>query len=478
MSFVTRFGLWDAAQRAAAKRLLAEVEAQGIKAIRFSFADQHGILRGKTVAAGALESALESGVAIGSTMLLKDTSHKTVYPAFTPGGGLGMPEMEGSADFLIVADPPTFRILPWAPETAWVLCDLYFADGKPVPFDTRRLLREALAKLGKAGYEFLAGLEIEFHVFKLTDARLRPEDAGQPGTPPEVSLLTTGYQLLTEQRYDQIDPVIELLRKHLERLQLPLRSFEVEFGPSQCEITLEAMRGMASADAMLLFRVAVKQVARRHGYHATFMCRPKLPNVMSSGWHLHQSLLGLSDKKNKFISKDKNHPLSPIGRYFLAGLLAHAKGAAALSTPTINGYKRYRPYSLAPERIHWGHDNRGAMLRVIGRPGDPATRIENRAGEPAANPYLYFASQIYSGLDGLHRKLPLPPAVHTPYESKAESLPKTLAEALEHLKKDKVLREGFGGEFIDYYCHIKEAEIARFNLEVSEWEHREYFDLL
>src|SRR6185436_12113199 len=112
MSFVARYGLWNAAQRAAAKRLLAEVEAQGIKAIRFSFADQHGILRGKTVAADALKSALASGVAIGSTMLLKDTSHKTVYPAFTPGAGIGMPGMEGAADFLIVADPASFRILP------------------------------------------------------------------------------------------------------------------------------------------------------------------------------------------------------------------------------------------------------------------------------------------------------------------------------------------------------------------------------
>src|SRR4029078_5275397 len=251
MSFVSQYGLWNAAQRAAARRLLAEVKARGIQVIRFSFADQHGILRGKTIAARALKSALESGVPIGSTMLLKDTSHKTVYPAFTPGGGIGMPEMEGVAYFLIVADPASFRVLPWAPETGWVLCDLYFADGKPVPFDTRRLLREALAKLGSAGYEFLAGLEIEFHVFRLADPHLRPEDAGQPGTPPEVSLLTTGYQLLTEQRYDQIDPVVELLRKNLEQLGLPLRSFEVEYGPSQIEITLEAMRGMASAAANL-----------------------------------------------------------------------------------------------------------------------------------------------------------------------------------------------------------------------------------
>ena len=458
----------------AAKDILKEVKKRGIKAIRFSFADQHGILRGKTVAVGALAAALDNGVTITSTLLLKDTAHKTVYPAFTPGAGIGMPEMEGAADFLIVADPTTFRILPWAPETGWLLCDLYFPNRKPLPFDTRRLLRQALAKLGKAGYGFLAGLEIEFHVFKITDPHLQPEDSGQPGTPPEVSLLTTGYQYLTEQRYDQIDPVIELLRKQLEQLQLPLRSFEVEFGPSQFEITLDAMPGMGSADAMLLFRSAVKQIARRNGYHATFMCRPKLPNVMSSGWHLHQSLV--LKGKNAFASQKDF--LSPVGKQYLAGLLAHAKGATALSTPTINGYKRYRPYSLAPDRIHWGRDNRGALLRVIGGPGDPATRIENRSGEPAANPYLYFASQIYSGLDGISRKLDPGPSADTPYESKNEMLPHTLAEALGFLKKDKVLNDGFGKTFIDYYCRIKEAEIARFNLEVSEWEHREYFDLL
>ena len=478
MSFVERHGLWSAAQRTAAKRMREEVAKRAVKLIRFSFADQHGILRGKTVAAAALGAAMDNGVGITTTLLLKDTSHKTVYPAFTPGAGIGMPEMEGAADCLIVADPATFRILPWAPETAWVLCDLYFADGKPVPFDTRRLLRLALAKLGATGYELFAGLEIEFHVFKITDPRLRPEDAGQPGTPPEVSLLTTGYQYLTEQKYDLIDPVVQLLRTNLQALQLPLRSFEVEFGPSQVEITLDAMRGMGSADAMLLFRSAVKQIARRNGYHATFMCRPKLPNVMSSGWHLHQSIFRTSTKKNAFVSNDESKPLSKIGERYLAGLLAHAKAAVALSTPTINGYKRYRPYSLAPDRIHWGRDNRGALLRVLGGPGDPSTRIENRAGEPAANPYLYFASQIYSGLDGMKRKLPLPPSADTPYEADVERLPGTLAEAVSHLKKDKVLNDGFGKAFIDYYCHIKQAEIARFNLEVSEWEHREYFDLL
>ncbi len=446
---------------------------RGLKAVRFSFADQHGVLRGKTLSSSAAEAAMERGVTVTSTLLLKDTSHKTVFAAFTPGAGVGIPEMQGAADIMMVPDASTFRVLPWAPDTGWFLCDLHFPDGRPVLFDTRALLKGAVNKLAAAGYEFVAGLEVEFHVFRIRDPRLQPADAGQPGNPPEVELLTTGYQLLTEHKYDQLEPVVELLRDNLERLELPLRSFEIEFGPSQLEFTLAPRAGIAAADAMVLLRSAVKQIARRHGYHATFMCRPKLPNVMSSGWHLHQSLT--RNGLNAFTSDRED--LSETGKQYLAGLLAHARASSAFATPTINGYKRYRPYSLAPDRVIWGKENRGAMLRVVGGPRDPDTRIENRIGEPAANPYLYFGSQIYCGLDGIERKLVLPRAADTPYETKAEPLPRTLDEALFHLRADRALRDGFGATFIDYYCRIKEAEIARFNLEVSDWEHREYFDL-
>lgn len=477
MSFVERHGLWTEAQRAAARELVRRAEAGGVEVVRFSFPDQHGVLRGKTITATELPKALADGVTVTTTLFAKDTSHKTVFPVFTPGGGFGMPEMHAGADALIVADPASFRMLPWSPGTGWLLCEPYFPSGQPVPFGTRALARRALERLAVQGFEYFAGLEIEFHVFRLLDPRMRPEDAGQPGTPPEVALLTQGYQYLTEQRYDQLDPIAEILRRDLAALGLPLRSIEVEFGPSQIEFTLGALDGIASADAMVLFRAAAKQICRRHGYHATFMCRPRLPNVMSSGWHLHQSLKRRADGANAFTPSEAGAPLAEVGRQYLAGLLAHARGAAALSTPTINGYKRYRPYSLAPERVIWGRENRGAMLRVIGGPNDPGTRIENRAGEPAANPYLYFAAQILAGLDGIERRLDPGPPEDTPYDSKAALLPRTLGEALAALGEDAVLRAGLGAAFVDYYCRIKEAEIARFNLEVSEWEQREYFDL-
>jgi glutamine synthetase len=196
---------------------------------------------------------------------------------------------------------------------------------------------------------------------------------------------------------------------------------------------------------------------------------------MSSGWHLHQSLTDRTSHTNAFA--DATEPLSATGTHYMAGLLEHARAAAAFSTPTLNGYKRYRPFSLAPDRAIWGRDNRGVMVRVLGGPGDPATHLENRVGEPAANPYLYMASQIVAGLDGLDRKLDPGPSADRPYETQAPLLPRSLGEALAALKESKVLRAGLGDFFVDYYLRLKQAEIDRFELEVSDWEQREYFSL-
>ncbi len=468
--------MWSDAQFEAAAAAEKRIEEEGLEVVRLSFPDQHGILRGKTVMAGEAAPFMRNGCSITTTLLAKDTAHKTVFPVFTPGGGFGMPEMEGAGDFLMIADPTTFRVLPWAPRTGWLLCDMYFGDGQPVPFSTRHLYRRALERLADAGFDYLAGLEVEFHVFRLDNPRLQPDDATWPGAAPDVSLLSQGYAYLTETRFDQMEPVLETLRREVIALGLPLRSVEIELGPSQCEFTFHPQMGLAPADSMILFRSAVKQICRRQGYHASFMCRPKVANVLSSGWHLHQSLIDRRSKANAFASQE-NELLSRTGEHFLAGLLLHASAAAAFTTPTVNGYKRYRTYSLAPDRAIWGRDNRGVMIRVLGGAGEESTRLENRVGEPAANPYLYMAAQIFSGLDGMRRMLEPGPSADTPYEAQAPHLPKSLDEALQALRNDACLAEGFGRTFIDYYGCIKEAEIARYQSEVTEWEQREYFEL-
>lgn len=470
---VERRGLWSAAQREAAAEVLARAAELGV--VRLVFADQHGVLHGKTVVAGELEAAFRNGVTVPSSLLAKDTSGKSVFPVFTRGGGFDMPEMQGAADMLTVPDPLTFKRLPWAAHSGWMLCDVYLTDGRSMPFDTRGLCRRVLDGLNARGFDYVAGLEVECHLFKLERMPLAAEDAGQPGSPPEVSLIAHGYHLLHEERYDRFDPLLEIIRRDLQALGLPLRTLELEFGPSQVEFTFRPGINLESADTMVLLRSAVKQICRRHGYHASFMCRPKLANIFSSGWHLHQSLRERRTGRNAF-SPEGEGPLSGIGRQFLAGLVEHGRGSAAFAAPTINGYRRFRPYTLAPDRVSWARDNRAAMLRVLGGPGDPAARIENRIGEPAANPYLYMASQVVLGLDGIDQARDPGPSADTPYEMEAPALPRSLGEALDALSACAPLRAAFGG-FVDYFLRIKRAEIARFEQEVSEWEHREYFDL-
>ena len=476
MSFVDRHGLHDAEARDQAAHVLRRMEEEGVGVLRLSWADQHGILRGKTVVAADAARALGDGIAMTSTMLLKDSSHRTAWSVFAEGGAM-MPEMQGAADFLLIPDPATFRVLPWAPHTGWLLCDAYFHDGRPVPVCSRQQLRAALGVARQAGFGFCTGIELEFHLFRLLDPRMAPEDAGQPGTPPEVALTTQGYNYLTESRYDALDPVLEVLRHAVEGLDLPLRSMEVEYGPSQVEFTFDARAALESADNVMLFRSAVKQVARRNGYHATFMCRPRIPNVMSSGWHLHQSLTDAATGENLFVNRGEGGLLSPLALHYLGGLLHHARAAAAFSTPTINGYRRFRPLSLAPDRAVWGIDNRGVMVRALGQPGDRATRLENRVGEPAANPYLYMASQLHFGMEGIREGRDPGPAADAPYESGAERLPASLGEALEALDRSATARHAFGTGFVDWFLRIKRAEIARFEAEVSDWEQREYFEL-
>jgi glutamine synthetase len=279
----------------------------------------------------------------------------------------------------------------------------------------------------------------------------------------------------------------ELARAY-QKLDLPVRSFENEWGPGQVECTFAPAEALQAADNMVLFRTATRQLCRRMGYLASFMCRPKLKGAYPSGWHLHQSVVETSGGANIFTPSNPGDSLSPVGKAYLGGLLQHALAAAVLANPTVNAYRRFRANSLAPDRLAWGIDHRGVLLRVLGEVGSPATRIENRIGEPAANPYLYIASQIISGLDGIDNARD-PGAPDTdPYSAGGSRLPNRLLVALEMLEQDPLFRRELGDRFIDYYLAFKRVEAGRFtryvnnnNLdpssdEVTDWEQDEYFD--
>jgi glutamine synthetase len=360
------------------------------------------------------------------------------------------------------------------------LCDDYFSSGQPFYFSPRHLLRKQLQRLRERSLRLVVGLEVEWYLLRLSEERLADEHvgaAGIKGRALRTHPVEAGYSLHSETGLDLMHGPLSELARAYQKLDLPVRSFENEWGPGQVECTFAPAEALQAADNMLLFRTATRQLCRRMGYLASFMCRPKLKGAYPSGWHLHQSVVETGGGANIFTPSNPGESLSPVGKAYLGGLLQHALAAAVLANPTVNAYRRFRANSLAPDRLAWGIDHRGVLLRVLSEVGGPATRIENRIGEPAANPYLYMTSQILAGLDGVDRGLDPGPSADTPYETKAALLPKSLQEAVSALKDDPFFRAALGAEFVDYYVHIKNAEIERFQAEVSDWEQREYFEM-
>lgn len=488
MTLAERCGAQGPAREAACAALLERVQREGLAFVRVAWADLHGALRGKSLVCPgpALAAALRDGLGMVSTVLLKDGSDRTAFRVFEPEARAGLPGFGAANNVLLLPDPASFQRLPWAPDTGWLRAEPFWADGTAVAADPRRVLQRALAELAERGLALRCGLELEFHLHRLDDDALAPAQAGWPGEPPAVRHSHPGYQLLSEEHADLVAEPLALVRETALALGLPLVSLEVEFGPSQVEAVFAPTDALTAADQMVLFRSAVRQALRRRGWLASFACRPPLPHSIASGWHLHQSLVD-ADGRNalqraepaRAAEGDARRLLSDTGAHWLAGLLAHAPALAALSAPSLDAYARYQGSVMAPQSAVWGLDNRGAMLRVIGGPGEAGTRIENRLGEPTANPYLVMAAQVFAGLHGLQQRLEPPPAVENPYEPgvQAAPLPASLAQALEALAADETLSQGLGAPMAAVYQAVRRQEISRHAqaAEPDRWLAREYF---
>jgi glutamine synthetase len=453
-----------------------------------AWGDTHGYSRAKTLTIPAFVSALTGGFNIGVATTTLDSAGARVFASFTPGGGMGLPEMTGSPNLTIVADPATFRVLPWADGVGWILGDEYFNDGKPFHFSPRQMLRRTAQRLAARGWKSVIGPEIEWYLLRVVDAHLSEDNVGAPGLrgrPIKTAPVEPGYHYHSESNMDLMQDAFDALGSAFEALGLGLRSIENEWGPGQVECTFAPRDALEAADNVLLFRTATRQICRRLGYFATFMCRPALKGFYSNGWHLHQSLIDTTTGENLFMPQKVGEVLSPLGQSYLAGLLQYAAPATVFATPTVNGYRRFRPNSLAPDRATWAYDHRGAMIRVLGGVDDPATRLENRVGEPAANPYLYILAQIVTGLAGVETKAALPPSSEEPYAAERPLLPKSLPEALDALETEPLFRRALGDTFVDYFVKLKRTEAGRYQNslqgappadEPSEWEQNEYFD--
>lgn len=489
--FIEKNGLWTEGQRVAAEQLTARIKQDNIKLVRVAWSDPHGASRAKMVTAEAFLGALRNGYNINVATATLDGSGARVFSSFTRGGGMGLDEMTGSPNLVIVPDPQTFRVLPWEPSVGWILCDDYFTSGVPFHFSPRHVLRRQLERLADRGLHSIVGLEVEWYLLRLAEDRLTEEHIGAPGLkgrPLRAYPVEPGYSFHSETNLDLMQEPLGRLADAYQALGLPVRSFENEWGPSQVECTFGPTDALRAADNMLLFRTATRQIARRMGYLATFMCRPKIKGLYSSGWHLHQSLVSAASGENILMPTAPGDALSPLGKAYLGGVLNHAISATVFANPTVNAFRRFRANSLAPDRLAWGTDHRGVLLRVLGAVGDKTTRIENRLGEPSANPYLYIASQIISGLDGIDNEADPGEPDTDPYAAARTRLPKTLPSALDSLQQSPLFRREMGDLFVNYYLTLKRREADRFlefikandldpaSEEITDWEHNEYFD--
>jgi glutamine synthetase len=461
-------------QREAADRLLADPRFGELGLVRLVWGDQHGLTRAKAVTVKEFERVIERGRPFQLAPMLLDTAGRPVVSPFGEDASFGVAELEGLPDGVLVPDARTFRLAPWDPGIGVVICDLRLRSGAALPFCTRQLLQGRLAELAVSGLEYRVGLEIELYVTRMVDERLDWVASGRrPPVAPVVAPLGHGDRYHGEQAFDSLDAAVGLVRETAEGLELPLATVEMETGPGHIECTFDVLDAAAAADAMLLFRSGVKQAARRAGYHASFMPRPQLDGMEPSGWHLHQSLAG--EGGNLFAGPSEACGLSIEARAFLGGLLAHAYESSLLVAPLINSYKRYESGSFAPSTACWTRETRGSLVRAITGGDEDCARLEFRGGDSAANPYLYIASQLIAGLDGMEQGVDPGRPETDPRDSRAPSLPSSLMEAIEAFAGSALFRKALGDAFVDYLVAIKRHEAERFLSTVTDWEQQEYF---
>ena len=252
---MARYGLAGPERPYGVDEVAARIRELGLRTVRLAVVDQHGVPRGKMMSPEAAIAAMSDGLDFSGAIYSLDTGNQVFVPAFARGGGFGIAEFTGFPDVVLVPDPGTFRVLPWADRTGWMLCDVYFGNGQPVPLAGRGLLRRVLAELGEAGYDYLAGLEVEFSIVIRSPEQLAPENAGFTPPPPPVSVFERGYQFLSEVRLDSMGETLEAIRDALSDIGLPPRSLEDEWGPGQLEFSFAPMAGLDAADAQSLIHI-------------------------------------------------------------------------------------------------------------------------------------------------------------------------------------------------------------------------------
>jgi glutamine synthetase len=431
--------------------VLRTIEERGVKFIRLWFTDVAGTLKSVAVAPAEIEGAFAEGIGFDGSAIegLARTSE---------------------ADMLAKPDPSTFQILPWrgtVDPAARMFCDIATPDGLPALADPRNVLRRALDRAARMGFSFYVHPEIEFYL-------LKSPDLGTDGLPVPVD--TAGY-------FDNVPggTAHDFRRRAvtmLEQLGISVEFSHHEGGPGQNEIDLRYADALSMADNIMTFRTVIKEVAIEQGVYATFMPKP-FTNHPGSGMHTHFSLF--EGDKNAFFDASAPYHLSNTARKFMAGVLRHAPELTLVTNQYVNSYKRLWGGGEAPSFVSWGHNNRSALIRVPLHKPEKAnsTRIEYRAMDSAANPYLAYALLLAAGLKGIEENYELPPETEddvwalSDLERKAmgiEPLPQSLDHAIKKLEESELAAEVLGESVFSYVLANKRREWAQYRSQVTAFE--------
>ena len=438
--------------------VLREVEERGVKFVRLWFADVLGTLKSVAIAPAELEQA------------------------FTEGIGFDGSSIEGltrvsESDMIAKPDAATFQVLPWRGETegtARMFCDILTPDGQPSSADSRHVLKRALARASDMGFTLYTHPEVEFYLFE----QPTHEDA------PLVPVDRAGYfdHVPRGSAHDFRRTAITLL----ETMGISVEFSHHEAGPGQNEMDLRYADALTTADNLMTFRTVIKEVALEQGVLASFMPKP-LADHPGSGMHTHMSLF--EGDRNAFYEPGQQFDLSRTARSFIAGLLKHAAEITAVTNQHVNSYKRLWGGAEAPSYVCWGHNNRSALVRIpMYKPGKGnSSRVEYRALDPAANPYLSFALLLSAGLRGIEEGYELPEGAEddvwelTDSERTAlgiEPLPQSLGSAIRLMEKSELVAETLGEHVFDYVLRNKRQEWAEYRAQVTPFEVKRFLHAL
>jgi glutamine synthetase len=439
--------------------VLRTIEERGVKFVRLWFTDVTGTLKSVAIAPAEVEGAFAEGLGFdGSAIEGLTRSYES--------------------DLLAHPDPTTFQILPWRGEidpTARMFCDITTPDGQPAVADPRHVLKRTLAKAADAGFTFYTHPEIEFYL-------LKSSSLGPDGRPEPVD--SAGY-------FDNVPggTAHDFRRRSvrmLEDLGISVEFSHHEGGPGQNEIDLRYADALTMADNIMTFRTVIKEVAIEQGVYATFMPKP-ISGQPGSGMHTHLSLF--EGDLNAFYEEGAEYQLSKTGRHFIAGLLRHANEMSAVTNQFVNSYKRLWGGDEAPSFICWGHNNRSALVRVpMYKPNKgQSTRIEYRALDSAANPYLAYALMLAAGLKGIEEEYELPAEAEDNVWSLSDAerralgfapLPQSLDRALGYMEESELVADTLGEQVFNYVLLNKRREWAQYRAQVTPYELQSNLELL